>query len=104
MDSGIKRACRVRGYSSTHSRNHSFKKKDVHMVQSGAKKLKIKAKPFGQSYTAVPRSASSATRIKRGRPIREVSEGIACTVLELPWSRSGERDNDSKTEPGRRRH
>ncbi len=37
------------------------KPKYVHMVQTGAMKLNIKAKPFGQSYTAMFRSASSTS-------------------------------------------
>ena len=70
------------------------------MVQRGDKKLKIKAKPSGQSYTAIPRSAFIGNGTKRGRPIREISKGIACTILKRTWSRNRESDDDSKTEPG----
>lgn len=55
----------LQGMSSVQSQSLMFENKNVHMVQRGAKKLKIKAKLSGQSYTAISKSAFSSHETKR---------------------------------------
>ena len=68
------------------------------IVHTGAKKLKMNAKPFGQPYTVERQVNYERRRISSWEVLTvcKITESIASTVLEFSGSCSGQCDHDSK--------
>ena len=79
-------------------------KKCAHIVQTGAKKLKMNAKPFGQSYTTrnlkhQRMKVEVQNKREKACTICEIAESVASTILQFFGSRNWQRYNDGETQP-----